>query len=291
MFIYNERRGVLHPVSLFLVQDQLHMQSLKNLLYVTLKWALRDRIFHAVLGVEVVLFLLVPTFSLFSMRQIQELSITLSLSIISFTLLILATLLGASTVWRDIERRYAASVLTLPAPRSAFIIGKFAGTAIILLFTAVSLGLVSALAIKISSLQYPSELSINWLNIFSSVFTDALKYILLAALATFFSTISTSFFLPIFGTISAYLAGNVSQEVFEYITGNSAHSIHPLFRILVRGLYYILPNFSAFNLKVNAIYGLPISFYGLALTVIYFIVYTSIVLTLSIIIFKRRELP
>jgi len=122
------------------------MQPLRNFLYVTLKWAQRDRIFHAVLGVELLLFLLVPTFSLFSMRQIQELSITISLSIISFTLLILATLLGASTVWRDIEKRYAASVLTLPTPRSSFIIGKFVGTALILLLTALSLALVSALS-------------------------------------------------------------------------------------------------------------------------------------------------
>lgn len=267
------------------------MQSLKNLLYVTLKWALRDRIFHAVLGVELLLFLLVPTFSLFSMRQIQELSITLSLSLISFTLLILATLLGASTVWRDIERRYAASVLTLPAPRSAFILGKFAGTALILLLTALSLALVSALAIKISSLQYPSELAISWLTIFAAIFTDTLKYILLAALATLFSAISTSFFLPIFGTISVYLAGSASQEVFEYISGDYGQTINPFFKTLVRGLYYIIPNFSSFDLKVNAIYGLPLSFYGLALTVAYFLVYTAIVLGLATIIFKKRELP
>lgn len=267
------------------------MQSLKNLLYVTLKWTMRDRIFHAIVGVELFLFLLVPSFSLFSMRSIQELAITLSLSIISFTLFLLATLLGASSIWRDLERRYAASVLTLPMSRASYILGKFAGIALLLIVTAFCLGIASVAAIKISALQYPSELKIHWLNIAASITADALKYILLAALALLFSSISTSFFLPIFGTISVYLAGSASQEVFEFISGNSAQTIAPAFKILIKGIYYLLPNFSAFNLKVQAIYSLPLSLFGISLTFLYFLVYTAIVLSIAIILFKRRELP
>lgn len=267
------------------------MRSLGNLLYVTLKWSIRDRVFHAILGVELLLFLLVPSFSLFSMRSIQELSITLSLSIISFTLLFLATLLGASSIWRDLERRYAASVLSLPLSRASYIMGKFAGIAIILFVSALCLGLVSLIVIKISSLQYPSELRIHWLNIAASIVADSLKYILLASVAILFSSISTSFFLPIFGTISVYLAGSASQEVFEYVSGSSAHTITPAFKLVIKSLYYLLPNFSAFNLKVQAIYSLPLSFSGVALTFLYFLVYTAIVLTIAIIIFQRRELP
>jgi ABC-type transport system involved in multi-copper enzyme maturation permease subunit len=267
------------------------MLSLKNLLYVTLKWSLRDRVFHAVCGVALFLFLLVPSFSLFSMRQVQELSITLSLSAISFTLLVLATLLGSSSIWRDLERRYVASVLTLPLPRSSYVLGKFAGIALLLMITAISLGAVSLAAIKISALQYPSDIPIHWGNIVAAVVADSCKYVLLAALAMLLSSISTSFFLPIFGTISVYLAGSASQEVIEFVSGDYGRTIPPAFRLLVKGLYYLLPNFSAFNLKVQAIYGLPITLYGLCLTLLYFVTYTAIVLTVTTIFFKRRELP
>ncbi|MGA2152083.1 MAG: ABC transporter permease, partial [Geobacteraceae bacterium] len=79
---------------------------------------LRDRLLQAVLGVAAVMLLLVPSLSTFSMRQVQELAITLSLSSISLVLLVLALLLGSSAVWRDIERRYTASILALPVSRA-----------------------------------------------------------------------------------------------------------------------------------------------------------------------------
>ncbi len=84
---------------------------------VTVRSILRDRVLHALLGVALLLFLLVPVFSLFSMRQVQELSVTLCLSALSLVLLVLSVLLGASSIWRDIERRlYRLGVGASPFP-------------------------------------------------------------------------------------------------------------------------------------------------------------------------------
>jgi len=55
-------------------------------------------------------------------------------------------------------------------------------------------------------------------------------------------------------------------------------------------LYYILPNFSAFDLKVNAIYGLPLAVSGLLLSIGYALVYGGIILALAAMIFARREM-
>jgi hypothetical protein len=55
-------------------------------------------------------------------------------------------------------------------------------------------------------------------------------------------------------------------------------------------LYYILPNFHAFDLKVHAIYGVPMSPRGIALTVLYGGVYVSILLMFAVISFDRREM-
>lgn len=278
-----------HSASWF--QEESFMATFTNLLYVTLKWTLRDRIFHALLAVALLMFLLVPSFSVFSMRQVQELSITLSLSAISFALLVLATLLGATSIWRDVERRYTSSVLGLPISRTLFVLGKFAGIALLLIFCGLLLGGVSMAVIAITSGQYPSATPLFWGNIVAAIASDIVKYILLAAVAIFFSSLSTSFFLPFFGTISVYLAGSASQDVFDFISGNSSQTLSPLFKGIVKAVYYLLPNFAAFNLKVQAIYGLPLSTSGLALTFLYFIVYSAILLSLSVWIFSRRELP
>lgn len=267
------------------------MANFSNLLYVAWKWTLRDRVFHALLGVALLLFLLVPTFSIFSMRQVQELSITLSLSAISLVLLVLATFLGASSIWRDVERRYINAVLGLPISRAGFVLGKFGGIVCLLVLCAATLGVVSLLVIAVSSQQYPSSVPIHWQNIIAAIASDTCKYILLAAFATLLSALSTSFFLPFFGTLSIYFAGSASQDVAEFISGDYGRTISPLFKGAVRAAYYLLPNFSAFNLKVQAIYGLPLALNGMLLTFLYFLIYVGILLFLSVWIFSRRELP
>jgi Cu-processing system permease protein len=267
------------------------MGILGQMIIVTLRSAFRDRLLHVLSVVALILFLLVPAFSLFSMRQVQELSITLSLSAISFILLVIATLLGSSSIWRDIERRYTTSLLGLPLSRSTYVLGKFAGIAIVILLCSVLLGLVALAVIVIASAQYRSDIPVIWLNIIFAILFDGIKYILVAALALLFSSFSTSFFLPFFSTIAIYLAGSASQEVYEYISGDFGKTLLPISKVLIKGVYYLLPNFTAFNLKVQAIYAIPLSMGGLFFTFCYFIVYTGIVISLAVWVFSRRELP
>jgi len=267
------------------------MLPIMNIAGTTLRWALRDRLLHALLGVSLLVLLLVPLFSTFSMRQVQELSITLSLSSLSFTLLVLSILLGASSVWRDVERRYTVAVLTLPVSRASYLLGKFVGVALIILICSLLLSLVSFPVIVLSAAQYPSEIPIHWGNLILAVGANCLKYILLATIALFFSCIGTSFFLPFFAAISIYLAGSASQDVFEYISGEFGRTVSPAGKLLAKGAYYLLPNFSAFDLQVQAIYGLPVPTGGLVYTLLYFLVYTATVLVLAVWVFSRRELP
>ncbi len=56
---------------------------MQNVIHITLKGIFRDRVFHGIL-VTAVLFLIIPSIATLSMRQVTELSLTLSLSLISF---------------------------------------------------------------------------------------------------------------------------------------------------------------------------------------------------------------
>jgi len=256
---------------------------------VTIKGIFRDKVFRGIL-VAALLFPLIPSISTFSMRQVTALSLTLSLSLISFILLLLSIFLGGTSVWKDIERRYAISMLGLPLSRTEYILGKFAGIAAFIFLTTMILGVISSLIVWYVSGAYPPDRPIVWNNVLCAIVFDALKYILLIACAFFYSTVSTSFFLPIFGAISTYFVGSASQSVYDYILSPAGGSVPPLFKKAVIFLYYLLPNFSAFDLQMNAIYGVPLSFSGLALTLCYFVVYTGILLTLSSLIFSRREI-
>lgn len=256
---------------------------------ITLKGVFRDKVFRGILMTAFV-FLLIPSISTLSMRQVTGLSLTLSLSLISFILLLLSIFLGGTSVWKDMERRYSFGVLGLPISRTSYLVGKFFGIACFILLTAILLGAACCLIVLYVSAAYPPDRAIIWSNLLFAIFFDALKYILLIACAFLFSTVSTSFFLPIFGTISIFFVGSASQNVYEYIRSPAGQIFSPFFKKLIIVLYYLLPNFSAFDLHTNAIYGLNLSGRGLVLTGLYFVIYAAILLTLSSIIFSRREI-
>jgi ABC-type transport system involved in multi-copper enzyme maturation permease subunit len=236
------------------------------------------------------IFLVVPALSLFSMRQVQELSVTLSLSAISIILLILTVILGSSSVWRDLDRRYLASILGLPVSRTSYILGKFTGIVIFIMIGCILLGLVATAVIALVSAQYPSDIPVQWLNIWVAIVLDGLKYVLVAAVALLFSSISTSFYFPFIATFVIYFCGSASQEVYEYIISDYGKTLSAVTRTVVSSVYYFIPNFAAFDFKVQAVYALPVSLQGLLYTGTYFLIYTSIILLIAVFAFNRREL-
>jgi len=259
-------------------------------LLLTLRWALRDRILHAVFGVGFLLLLLVPVFSSFSMRQVQESALTLILSVSSFVLILLAVQLGSSAVYRDIERRYAASALALPLPRGSFILGRFLGIALFLIVSATIFALLAFALVPFAASINPPDRSAVWPTIFLAFGFDVCMAILLAAVSILLSCVSTSFALPFFCSIAIYLAGSASQQVYDFLHSSAAINQSALVRFSGDVLYYLLPNFDAFDLHLQAIYGLPLVFTQLLTTFAYFVFYVGILLALSIIIFERREM-
>ena len=238
------------------------------------------------------LFPIIPNISALSMRQVAELSITLSLSLISFILLLLAVFLGGTSIWKDIERRYTFSVLGLPLSRTSYLLGRFAGNAFFLCLTSLFLGAIALMVIAWAKGLYPPVRPVRWDNVMIAILFDTFRYILLVAVAFLFSSVSTSFFLPIFGTISLYLVGNASQGVYDYLHSGSeaVKAISPIVVKAASVLYYVIPNLAVFDYKLQAVYGLEIPGRGLALTVVYGAVYTAIVLTVASLIFGHREM-
>jgi Cu-processing system permease protein len=260
-----------------------------NIASLTFIGVFRDKVFRGILMTSLA-FLLIPSVSTLSMRQVTELSLTLSLSLISFILLLLSIFLGGTSLWKDMERHYSISVLGLPISRASYIMGKFSGIAGFLGLTTVLLGAVCCFTAWYVSGTYPPDRPIIWNNVLFAIIFDAMKYVLLIAFAFLFSSVSTSFFLPVFGTISIFFIGSATQGVHDYIHSLAGQSFSPFLSKVVTLLYYILPNLSAFDLKVNAIYGVGLSTAGLAMTFGYFVIYISILMTLSSMIFTRREI-
>src|ERR1035437_3703603 len=147
-----------------------------TIIRITLKGIFRDRVFQGIM-VTACAFLLIPVVASLSMRQVTEFSLTLSLSLISFILLLLAVFLGGTSLWKDIERRYTFSVLGLPISRQSYMLGRFGGTALFVLLAAAVLGVVAFAVVLYSSNIYPSNRPIVWSTMALCILFDALKYI------------------------------------------------------------------------------------------------------------------
>jgi len=189
------------------------------------------------------------------------------------------------------ERRYTFSVLSLPVSRTSYLLGRFLGLALFLILTSVLLGTIAGLVVKVASGIYPSDRPIVWSYLVLAIIFATLKNILLVAVAMLLSAVSTSFFLPIFGTICIFLASGITQQVYEFVHSPASDQlILPFIKSLASAVYYVIPNLSGFDLKVNAIYSIAPDIAGLGLTSVYFVAYTAILLGGAAMLFNRREM-
>jgi ABC-type transport system involved in multi-copper enzyme maturation permease subunit len=273
------------------VRGYLKMNKIKSLAFITFKGGIRDR---TILGIVILAFLLListPLFSSFSMRQILAVAVDYNLSTISFIGIILSIFAGINLIARDIDRRSIYTVISLPISRSQYLIAKFLGLVYIIIFSSFILTLFGSISILITSHLYPQDLNsdIHWYKFFLSIFYIILKLIIITSAVFLFTSFATSPFLPLILSFIFYFIGESTEEVKTFIEGIGREKTSPIIKAVAQFAYYIFPNLSAFDLKPHAIYGLPLDYSALFYIFLYGIFYTGVILTLSVIIFSRRE--
>lgn len=265
------------------------MLIFSTLIFSNILGLLRDKVLWSLIAVALLLVVLIPGFSLLSLRQVQELAVALSLSGTSLFLLVCSVFLGATSIWRDLEKRFAVAILALPLSRRDFVLAKFFSLCFFLFLAILILGLLSAIGVRLAAAHVPPDRPLIWLNFLVSFGMMGIKYALLIAITLALSALSTSFFLPVFGSLGIFLAGSASHQVVEFLL-QSPEKFSPIFIQLVQVLHYIVPNFSAFDYQVYAIYGLPISWSEVAMSLLYGTTYIILALTLAAALFNRREI-
>ncbi len=111
-----------------------------------------------------------------------------------------------------------------------------------------------------------------------------LELLLVTAIALFFSTFSGPF-LSAALTFGLWVIGHFNAELrnFESVVESKVAAY------LARGLYYVLPNFAAFDVKAQAVQGLPIAWSYMAVTTAYGATYIALLLTGAVVVFSRRD--
>jgi len=250
----------------------------------TFREAIRDKILYNLLIFALLLIggsILLATLTL---GEQSKIIMDFGLASINLFGILIAIFLGVSLVSKEIEKRTLYTVLSKPIGRTEFLLGKYAGLLLTLLVnTSIMLtGLYITLMFNQFRWGLP-VLSVEH-HLITAVAMIYLELALITAVALLFSTFTTTTLSAIF-TLSIYVIGHISGDLAAMGDKLAVKSTV----ILVKAIYYILPNLSNFDIKGQVVHKVPIEPIYFLLTSSYAVLYITLLIGTAAFIFKRRD--
>ena len=252
--------------------------------------SVRDKVLYSLVGFATLLIAVSYLIGQLTAGQDVKIIKDLGLAAIATFGLLIAVFIGIGLVWKEVERRSVYGLLSKPIRRHEFILGKYAGLALTLFVNLAMMTVAFYLVLAYLNTQFPEEVRAVWpaaatdprmLLAITLIFVELL---LVTAIALFFSTFSSPF-LSAALTFGLWVAGHFNADLknFESVVDTRSAAY------LTRALYYVLPNFAAFDIKTQVVYALPVPGSYVATTAAYGIVYIALLLAGAVVIFERRD--
>ena len=252
--------------------------------------SVRDKVLYSLVFFAVLL--IATSYLLGQLTAGQDIKIIkdLGLAAIATFGLLIAVFIGIGLVWKEVERRSIHSLLSKPVRRYQFVLGKYAGLTLTLIvnvavmtlaFYAV-LACMGWLAVDVARQGWPAPATDPAL--LAAIGLILVELLLVTAVALFFSTFSSPFLAAVL-TLGLWVIGHFNADLrhFEGVV-ESKPAVY-----LARGLYYVLPNFSAFDIKAQVVHGLPVDAVSAALSAAYGGLYIALLLVAAVVVFERRD--
>lgn len=268
------------------------MNAIYAIMMITFKEGVRSRVLYGVFLLALLFFSSSLLLSGMMMRDIVKATIDLSLSVISLVCTFVVIFVGINLLSKDIDRKTIYIVLSKPITSIQYILGKYFGINLLLLFSLIVLAMFGYISVLSVKLIYPNYFSGFSLTSFAvAIIFIYLKTILLCSVVILFSSFMTSSFLSLVMSIFTYTIGISLTNVRELISSSNVVGIQPtrIFTNIIETLFYIFPNFSFFDMKSEAAYGVLLDFPHYLTVSLYFIVYSIFLIFLSSCIFSRRQ--
>jgi ABC-type transport system involved in multi-copper enzyme maturation permease subunit len=214
----------------------------------------------------------------------------LGLSAISLFGLFIAVFIGIGLVSKEVERRSIYSLVSKPIRRYQLVLGKYVGLTLTL---AVNVSIMAAALYAVlgyMSWGFIPEVQRAWdapaldPALLKAVGLILVELMLVTSIALFFSTFSTPMLSAAF-TFGLFIVGHFSSDLrnFQDVVDS------PGAARLARGLYWVLPNLSPFDVKADVVHGIPVPARYMGLTIAYAALYITMLLVMSSFIFSRRD--
>jgi len=243
----------------------------------TFKEAIRDKV---LLSITIIGFLLIASSKIFipiSIGQAEKIIKDFGISLVEIFGVLIVVLIGTRIFHQEIERKTIFSIMSKPVSSLEFVTGKFLG----LYYLIVVVQILLFFIFLIFSKFYLRTVDIYLLNI---LYFFLFEFLLLDALAIFLSC----FMSPLTSGIMALLLFFIAHLTF-YLKELTQMLNMPTLSRLLNFLYYVLPNFSVFNIKATVIYHLPLTINSYLLAFSYSMLYSMILLIFSSFLYSKKE--
>jgi Cu-processing system permease protein len=244
----------------------------------TFKESVRDKVLYAILAFAFIFI----SFTIFlgSISLGQDLHVVRSLGLAGMYLfgLLLSIFLGATLVYKELERRTLYFVLSKPITHAQFIIGKFFG-----LFASVALSVAGMACVYLGVVAFEGG-GFDSLSLLAVLF-ELFELGLLIAISIFFSTCTRPLAATIYTIIAVYVGHSLSTVV------ESAQRMQNTAAIAgAKALYYLLPNLEKFDIRDMVVYNAAPTHLEILAVFAYAVLYTAILLFAATLLLKKREL-
>jgi len=222
----------------------------------------------------------------------QDVKITKDLGLASISVfgLLIAVFIGIGLVWKEVEKRSIYTLLSKPMRRQEFLLGKYFGLVLTLIINVAVMTAAYYAVLAYMQAISPPNLRASWPApatdpaLLKAIGLIMLELMMVTAIALLFSTFSSPF-LSAMLTTAVWVIGHFNQDLRDY----GATIPSPLAAAIARGVYYVIPNFSAFDVKLQVVHAQAVPFGYIGLTTVYGVTYIALVLLAASIVFSKRD--
>lgn len=243
---------------------------------VTLRELLRRKVQVNLLVFGTLMVLASYVISLLTLGFMHRILADLGLSAMQLIGTLLAVFLGSTVVAGDVERRVLYPIVAKPVSRTEYLLGRYLGLAVALVLN------LLVMAAALAAVLVVEARSVATLDraFFAAVAMLGLQFVVIAAVAVLFSSVTSSTLAAIF-TLSLAVAGQLTNEMRNLWKGGAEW--------LGTIIWYLVPNLGALSLNEAVVYRTQLP-EGTWVAAAYAALYAAAALALASFAFERRDL-
>lgn len=239
---------------------------------------IRDRIFYFIGFYTLILAIALRLLPDISLGAHDKIFLDLGLGAMGLLAPLVAIFVGTGLINKEIEKRTVLVLIPKPISRAEFIIGKHLGLSGVLAVMLATMSVIYIAMLSWAEIKYQSALLV-----ISQLYL-LLEVALLTAVAMAFGVFTSSILATLL-SLGVYVMGHISQNLLEL----GAISKNPQIGAITQFLYLILPDLERLNYRNEITYGVLPPTTELWANAGYGIIYTSLLLAITILVFSRRQ--